>query len=97
MTADDNNNAYVTQAFEVFIRLGLIFALVVWSFQIVRPFITPIVWGMIIAMATLTRATRTAIRMMPPAMPNIPEINDVTSVVARMMAAASALMRALVR
>jgi predicted PurR-regulated permease PerM len=42
---------YVARSLEVFIRLGLILGLVVWCFQIVRPFITPIVWGMIIAVA----------------------------------------------
>ena len=42
---------YVTRSFEVFIRLGLMLALVVWCFQIVRPFISPIVWGIIIAVA----------------------------------------------
>jgi hypothetical protein len=50
----------------------------------------------IIAVGTLTRATRTAIKIMPPAIPKIPEINDVTRVVARMMAAAKTLMNALV-
>ncbi|MCZ6831601.1 MAG: AI-2E family transporter [Gammaproteobacteria bacterium] len=42
---------YVARSFEVFIRLGLMLGLVVWCFQIVRPFISPIVWGMIIAIA----------------------------------------------
>ncbi|GAB5456781.1 MAG: hypothetical protein Hens2KO_30100 [Henriciella sp.] len=48
------------------------------------------------AVATLTKATRTAIRIIPPAIPNIPEINDVTRVVARMIAAAKTLIGALV-
>jgi predicted PurR-regulated permease PerM len=42
---------YVSRSFEVFIRLGLMLALTIWCFQIVRPFIAPIVWGMIIAIA----------------------------------------------
>ena len=42
---------YITRSFEVFIRLGLMLALAVWCFQIVRPFISPIVWGIIIAVA----------------------------------------------
>lgn len=41
----------VTRSIEVFIRLGLIIALVIWCFQILQPFITTIVWGMIIAIA----------------------------------------------
>ena len=52
---------------------------------------------MIIAMATLTSASRTAIRMIPPAMPKMPEMKEVISVVARMMVAANAVMRAQVR
>lgn len=36
---------------ETTIRLGLVLLLLVWSFRIVRPFITPIVWGFILAIA----------------------------------------------
>jgi predicted PurR-regulated permease PerM len=36
---------------ETTIRLGLVLALLVWCFLIVRPFITPIVWSFIIAVA----------------------------------------------
>ena len=36
---------------ETTIRLGLVLLLLVWCFQIVRPFITPILWGVIIAIA----------------------------------------------
>ncbi|MCX2980371.1 AI-2E family transporter [Halieaceae bacterium IMCC14734] len=42
---------HVTRSIEIFIRLGLIIALVIWCFQILQPFITTIVWGMIIAIA----------------------------------------------
>ena len=37
---------------EVSIRIGLVILLVVWCFQIVRPFIVPVIWGIIIAVAT---------------------------------------------
>lgn len=40
------------RALEIAIHLGLVFLLVAWCFQIVRPFIVPVVWGVIIAVAT---------------------------------------------
>ena len=42
---------FVSRALEAAIRIGLVVLLVAWCFQIVRPFITPIVWGAIIAVA----------------------------------------------
>lgn len=36
---------------ETTIRIGLVLVLLAWCFQIVRPFITPVVWGFIIAVA----------------------------------------------
>jgi predicted PurR-regulated permease PerM len=36
---------------ETTIRIGLVLLLLVWCFQIVRPFLTPILWGLIIAIA----------------------------------------------
>jgi predicted PurR-regulated permease PerM len=36
---------------EAAIRIGLVALLVAWCFQIVRPFIVPVVWGIIIAVA----------------------------------------------
>ena len=38
---------------EVFIRLGLIFGLMIWCFQILKPFLPTIVWALIIAAALL--------------------------------------------
>ena len=40
------------RALEVGIRIGLLLLLVVWSFEIVRPFIVPVIWGIILAVAT---------------------------------------------
>jgi len=51
---------------------------------------------MIIAVATLTSATKTAIKMIPPAIPKIPEMKEVINVVAKIKAAAKRLMGALV-
>ena len=39
------------RAIEVSVRLALVVLLALWCFQIVRPFIQPIVWGVIIAVA----------------------------------------------
>ena len=46
------DNAFVANAVEAAIRIGIVIILVAWCFQIVRPFIVPIVWGVIIAVAT---------------------------------------------
>ncbi len=40
-----------TRAVEAAIRIGMIALLALWCFQIVEPFIAPIVWGVIIAVA----------------------------------------------
>jgi predicted PurR-regulated permease PerM len=39
------------QAIEVIVKVGLILALAAWSYDIIRPFIGPIVWAVIIAVA----------------------------------------------
>jgi predicted PurR-regulated permease PerM len=46
-----NQQVFVSRALEAAIRIGLVVLLVAWCFQIVRPFITPMVWGAIIAIA----------------------------------------------
>lgn len=43
--------SFLKNALEVGIRLGLLLLLVLWCFEIVRPFIVPIIWGIIIAVA----------------------------------------------
>ncbi|MEE4379977.1 MAG: AI-2E family transporter [Candidatus Competibacteraceae bacterium] len=42
---------FLNRAVEATIRIGIIVALAAWCFEIVRPFIIPIIWGMIIATA----------------------------------------------
>lgn len=44
---------FIARAIEAAIRIGLIVLLVAWCFQIVQPFIIPILWGVIIAVACL--------------------------------------------
>jgi predicted PurR-regulated permease PerM len=49
-SADDQ--AFLRRSVEAAIRIGLLILLIGWCFQIVRPFIEPIVWAIIIAVAT---------------------------------------------
>ena len=45
------DRAFLKRAVEMSIRIGLIALLVIWCFRVVRPFIQPIVWGIILAIA----------------------------------------------
>jgi len=45
------SNEFTSNAIEAAIRLGLLFMLAIWCFDIVKPFIVPVVWGLIIAVA----------------------------------------------
>lgn len=47
-----DDTAFQKRAVEIAIRVFAIFVLVGWCFQIVRPFVVPLVWGIIIAIAT---------------------------------------------
>jgi predicted PurR-regulated permease PerM len=46
------DRAFVGRAVESSLRIGLILFLVVWCFQLAGPFLQPIVWGIILAIAT---------------------------------------------
>ena len=50
-TESASRNKDTQRAMEVGIRLALVAGLVVWCFEIVRPFLSTIVWAMIIAAA----------------------------------------------
>lgn len=50
-TTTDDPQARFRQAAETTIRIGVLLLVIAWCFQIVRPFITPILWGLIIAVA----------------------------------------------
>jgi predicted PurR-regulated permease PerM len=45
------DRAFLRRAVETSVRIGLIALLALWCFQVVRPFIPPIVWGIILAIA----------------------------------------------
>jgi predicted PurR-regulated permease PerM len=46
-----NNRQFVRNSVEAAISIGLVVILVYWCFDIVKPFITPIIWGIILAVA----------------------------------------------
>ena len=50
-SGSSTDGEHVERALEAAIRIGLVLMLIAWSFQIVRPFIIPIIWGTIIAVA----------------------------------------------
>ena len=50
-TSEDSNKVFVASAMEAAIKIGVLVLIVIWCFQIVRPFITLVVWGIIIAVA----------------------------------------------
>ena len=49
--ADEKDRILLRRAVETTIRIGLIAILAIYCYQIVRPFLIPIVWGVIIAVA----------------------------------------------
>jgi predicted PurR-regulated permease PerM len=51
MKRNPEQESQILQAVETAIRLGVIFLLSMWVFGIVRPFVSPILWGIIIAVA----------------------------------------------
>ena len=48
----DNEDVFVARALKATIRIGALLLLVVWCFSIVRPFLVPVVWGIVIAIAS---------------------------------------------
>jgi len=58
-----NDNRIVSNALEATIRIGLLVLLAAWCFEIVRPFIIPIAWGIIIAVGTYPAFLKLARRL----------------------------------
>ncbi len=48
---DSQRDESLRRAIEITIRLGIVIGLAAWCFNILRPFITPVVWGIILAVA----------------------------------------------
>jgi len=51
-TSPDGDREFVNRTVEAAIRIGVLVVLAVWCWDIARPFVVPIVWGVIIAVAT---------------------------------------------
>ncbi len=50
--SSSQDKVFLSRALETTIHIGLILLLAAWCFQIVQPFVIPVVWGIIIATAT---------------------------------------------
>jgi predicted PurR-regulated permease PerM len=50
-TLSDSDQHFLKLALEAAIRIGVVAALAVWCFDIARPFLVPVMWGVIIAVA----------------------------------------------
>ena len=48
-SAEKNDSSSTTQEIDIFIRIGVCFLLMVWCFEIIRPIVSPILWGVVIA------------------------------------------------
>ena len=51
LRAEDGEFTIARTSAEVVVRVGLLLVLAFWCFSIAQPFLVPIVWGMIIAVA----------------------------------------------
>ncbi len=51
-SAETDNSLTVKKIIEIVVPIGLILLLLVWCFNIIAPFIPPIVWGVVIAIGT---------------------------------------------
>ncbi len=51
-SAETDGSLAMKKVIEIIVPIGLTFLLLVWCFQIIRPFIPPIVWGIVIAIGT---------------------------------------------
>ena len=51
MTDPNNTKAQVVPAIEIAIKISALALLIGWCFLILKPFITPVVWGIIIAVS----------------------------------------------
>ncbi len=59
-TSDQNaiDKIFISKALEATIRIGVVVLLAIWSFQIFKPFLAPVLWGIIIAIASYSVYSR---------------------------------------
>jgi len=48
----DGNKIFTKSAIEAAIKIAILGIMVIWTFQLVKPFLTPVIWGIILAVAT---------------------------------------------
>ena len=58
-----NNSDFTKNTIEAAIRLGILLILVAWCFQIIKPFVLPVMWAVIIAVAIYPVFTRLKARL----------------------------------
>ena len=49
MNTKDSLEIFEKNAIEVVVKVGILLALVVWTFFIIKPFLVPVLWGIILA------------------------------------------------
>jgi len=59
----DDKKEYLTRAVETTIRVGVLILLIGWCFWILEPFIPPVIWGIVIAVAVFPIYRRLKDRM----------------------------------
>lgn len=52
-TEADKNKRFINNMMESAIRIGLLFILIVWTYDIIKPFVIPVLWGAILAVALM--------------------------------------------
>lgn len=52
-TEVNQNKRFINNMVESAIRIGLLFILIVWTYDIIKPFIIPVLWGAILAVALM--------------------------------------------
>jgi len=62
-TPPDEDRQFIGRAVEAAVRIGVLALLLLWCFTLAQPFLVPIVWGVIIAVATYPAYQRLEARM----------------------------------
>jgi predicted PurR-regulated permease PerM len=51
MSVMENDKLFTKNIIEAVIKMAVLGVLIIWAFQLIRPFITPVIWGIILAVA----------------------------------------------
>lgn len=62
-TAAEEDRRFINRAIEAAVRIGMLAVLLLWCFALAEPFLVPLVWGVIIAVATYPAYRRFEARM----------------------------------